>query len=322
MRRTWSSLRLRFNYRFAALPLALLLSASPLQAIASINGTEQPTNPFTVGITFKFGDIEHLCSGAMLTPYIVVTAGHCVNNPYGETATAYLFTSPGTALDAAIDPRIMQPQVVKFFVPSTFIPTVANSANDIAFLQLDKPVLSKVYLKIATRAELEQLTSSSPISGYGYGQVFETGAGYSIYPRKYDLTWKPVDSSTVIENTFSLTSKLSAPCKGDSGGPIVATLPSGKQVLVGALTGANNVLGGCSTLNEDGLYFTRLTLGYPFLPLIAGIYDPAAPVVVPTPKPSATPTTVKKTIKCRKGSVIKKVTAIKPVCPKGYKLTK
>lgn len=323
MKRTWSSSRhlSKASFLLISAVVAALVTSST-SAVASRNGVEEPTNTFTVGITFKFGTVDQLCSGALINPYIVVTAGHCVLNPNGETATSYLFTSPGTALDAAIDPRISQPQVVKFILPESFSSKVPTSQNDIAFIQLDKPVLSKIYLKFATRAELEQLTSSSPVAGYGYGQIFESGASYSIYPRRYNLDWKPIDSSTVVENTFSLTSTLSAPCKGDSGGPIVATLPSGKQVLLGALSGANNVLGGCSTLNEDGLYFTRLTLGYPFLPLLAGIYDPLTVVVAPTPKPSATPTAVKKTIKCRKGSIIKKVTALKPLCPKGYKLTK
>jgi len=50
----------------------------------------------------------------------------------------------------------------------------------------------------------------------------------------------------------------------------------------------------------------------------------ATPTPSVTPSASATPTptpnVVKKlTIKCVKGKLVKKVTAVKPVCPKGYK---
>ena len=47
----------------------------------------------------------------------------------------------------------------------------------------------------------------------------------------------------------------------------------------------------------------------------------AEPTPTPTPKPSvtSTPKVKKTTITCVKGKVIKKVTAVKPVCPKGYK---
>jgi V8-like Glu-specific endopeptidase len=316
MRRTWSSSQ-RLSEAFAAVLVpALFLSLFTFApAHASRNGVEEPKNAFTVGITFKFGSIDQLCSGAMLNPTLVATAGHCAYSPTGETGTGYIFTTPGTALDAAIDPRIVAPKVIKIFTDPLFSPLDVNNVNDIAFLQLDKPILVKSYLKFATRSDLEQLTSASSIAGYGYGRVFETGAGYSIYPRKYTMDWAPIDSTTALSNTFSLTSKTSAPCKGDSGGPIVATLPSGRTVLVGMLSGANNVQGGCGNPSADGLFYIRLTAGYPFLPLIASIYDPAATIKPPAPAK-------KVTIKCKKGSVTKKVTAVKPVCPKGYKLVK
>lgn len=315
MKRTWSSSqRLSKAITTSVLSIALVAS-SVISANASRNGSVEPTNTFTVGINFKFGEVEQLCSGAALTSTLIATAGHCAFSPTGETGTAYYFTSPGTPLDAAIDPRIVQPKVIKVYSDPQFSVADTNHVNDIVFLQLDKPITVKRYLKFATRSELNLLTAPSAIAGYGYGRVFESGAGYSIYPRRYPMQWKAIDSTTVLANTFDLTSTSSAPCKGDSGGPIVATLPSGKNVLVGVLSGANNVQGGCGSPSTDGLFYIRLTTGYNFLPLIASIYNPAT-----APE---TPVVAKKvTIKCKKGSVIKKVTAVKPVCPKGYKLTK
>ncbi len=308
MRRTWFSSQLQFKSFLAGSFVFLLAFSSSTSAIASRNGIEEPTNTFTVGISFKFGAVEQLCSGAMLTSTLVATAGHCAFSPSGDIGTDYLFTSPGTPLDAAINPAVVQPKVVKVFTDPTFSAQDVNNLNDIAFLLLDKPVFAKQYLKFATRAELEQLTSTTPVAGYGYGRVFETGAGYSIYPRKYELSWNPIDSSTVIANTFSLTSATSSPCKGDSGGPIVATLPSGKLVLIGMLSGANNVIGGCGNPSADGLFYIRLTMGYNFLPLISSIYNPI----------TALPVAKKVTITCVKGKLVKKITAFKPVCPKGY----
>jgi hypothetical protein len=43
------------------------------------------------------------------------------------------------------------------------------------------------------------------------------------------------------------------------------------------------------------------------------------PTLSPTPSPTATTTAKKVTITCTKGKISKKVTAIKPTCPKGYK---
>jgi hypothetical protein len=45
-----------------------------------------------------------------------------------------------------------------------------------------------------------------------------------------------------------------------------------------------------------------------------------APVATPSPSASAKPATPKKiTITCFKGKTSKKVTAVKPTCPTGYK---
>ena len=48
----------------------------------------------------------------------------------------------------------------------------------------------------------------------------------------------------------------------------------------------------------------------------------AADAAAAKPTPSPSPVVKKKTITCIKGKLIKKVTAVKPVCPKGYKLKK
>jgi hypothetical protein len=61
-------------------------------------------------------------------------------------------------------------------------------------------------------------------------------------------------------------------------------------------------------------------------PTIKVKYVAPKPTPTPTPTvtatPSPTPTVValkKTTITCIKGKVVKKVTGVKPVCPKGYK---
>jgi hypothetical protein len=50
--------------------------------------------------------------------------------------------------------------------------------------------------------------------------------------------------------------------------------------------------------------------------------EKVAPVITPTPTPTPTPAAKKTTIKCVKGKTTKKVTAVKPKCPSGYKLSK
>jgi hypothetical protein len=91
------------------------------------------------------------------------------------------------------------------------------------------------------------------------------------------------------------------------------------------------------SVTDDGDYYAMELSGFTFSkPIIHVKYEfgntvkatPApvtrSPTVTPTtpatPTPSVTPVVAKKlTITCIKGKLVKKVTAVKPVCPKGYK---
>lgn len=322
MKRIWFLSQLQFK-TFSIFATVVIAATSFLisPAQASRGGVEERNNTFAVGLSFKFAGVDELCSGLLLAPTIIATAGHCYYSPKGDVATDYIFTAPGQALDAPLDSRVAQPKVVKAYLDPTFNTKEFNNVNDIAFLQLDKALPGNYFMPIATADEIKNL-GGVVVKGYGYGKVYETNASYSIYPRMYSGMWKPFDSGTATSNTLMIPSASSVPCKGDSGGPIVATLSSGKQLLVGVLSGASDVVNGCGTQAADGNFYIRLTLANPYLSLISAIYDPAkAPVATPTATPAPTPAK-KVTIKCKKGSVTKKVTAVKPACPKGYKLVK
>lgn len=307
MNRIWSSSQFLRNTKFAvasAVAVILALTVVPVSH-ASRNGVEEPTNTFTVGITFKFDGVDQLCSGAMLTPTLLITAAHCAYSTSGSKGTDYQLTAPGIPLDAAINPTIVQPKVIKIFTNPTFTTQDANNNQDLAILQLDKAFPVKSYLKVATKAQILAMDSSTAIAGYGYGRVFETGMSYSIYPRKYDLQWRVIDTSTPYVNTFNIISPSATACKGDSGGPIVATQKDGSKVLVGVISGASLIVDGCGSPAADNMYYLRFTTAFAFMPLISSLYDPVVGKA-------------KITIKCKKGSTIKKVTAVKPICPKGY----
>lgn len=314
MKRIWLLSRLRFSVRKLLLVSGLLafLISSTYAATASRGGVEEIDNSFTVGFTFRFGEVSQLCSGSLLSPTLIITARHCVYSNAGQYGTDYIFSPPGTQIDAAIDPKVIPVKVKKLILDTNFQADLLSKTNDIAFIQLDKSLATKGFIKPATKVEIDSLETNT-VSGFGYGAVFETGAKYSIYPRRYNLEWKISDSSTASSSTFSIPSKTNSACKGDSGGPIVATLTNGQKVLVGVLSGAADVVDNCGSMAPDGNYYMRITKAYPFLSLVSQIYDPnALATALPTP-------TKKKVITCVKGKIIKKITGTNPKCPTGYK---
>lgn len=301
MTRTWYLSRHRFNAVFLALSLlASSLVVSP--ATASRGGVEDPNNKFTVGFTFKDGPTPSVCSGILIAPKLIVTARHCVRSDSGVDGSDYLFTNPGAAIDGAPTPAKVS--------------RIAISDEDLAFIVLDSPLSGATYLRVADTATVESLPYLSPLFGHGYGAVFETSASYSSIVRKYSLDWRTSGKDANYKNTYELVSSTATACRGDSGGPITATLQNGEQVLLAVLSGAANVQNSCGTPGLDGLYRMRVTLVHPYLSLVPEYTG--VPAAEPSPKPS------KKIVKitCVKGKVTKVVSGVKPKCPKGYVLKK
>ena len=132
----------------------------------------------------------------------------------------------------------------------------------------------------------------------------ESGFVFSITNFDRNVTW----AAEASEGTVTIS---------DTGSVTVAGLLPGKSADVTVTTTRLGYLSG-----------SKATTGYAILP------KPAEPTPTPSPTPSPEFTTaaevvdppvtiskvVKKvTIKCVKGKVTKKITAVKPVCPKGYK---
>ena len=293
----------------------LALSLTSPESIASRGGVEDKSNYFSVGFTYNDDGIPSVCSGSLLAPTIILTAGHCVLNSKGNYGSDYLFSAPGVALDAPVDPSITQPKIIKVITKPGFVVSGGNEIDDLAFIVLDKALTAKSFIPIATAEEVAALKDDATINGYGYGFVYESGKSYSSYLRKYPLSWKNLTPISPSTGTFEITSPNAVACRGDSGGPITALLPSGREVLLGVISGAANIVNGCGSQGSDGLYRMRMAQVNPFLQYVKEALEQAKAAPV---------TTAKKIIKitCVKGKLKKVVSGVKPKCPKGYQLKK
>lgn len=297
-RRTWSSSQLRSKCLVALLSLLLLtLTLNPVSA--SRGGTEDLSNKFAIGITYKDNGQPQLCSGVLISLTVVATARHCVTSHHGGDLTDYEFSNPGKSIEEA--------------VALNSILKISKSDEDLAFIQLKNPLVGGEPIPTLSSEKVLQLAKDYPINGYGYGAVFEEFKLYSDIVRKYPISWAANEAVSGLKNTYEVTSTTSAACGGDSGGP-VTTVIDGKEFLIGLMSSAAQVTDRCGELGADGKFRMKIVLVDPFLSLVPQ----------PSPSPSASPSKspVKKKIICIKGSKRVVVRAVKPKCPKGYKLKK
>ena len=298
---TWSSLQRQFKLLSFFSILILVASNFLAPAQASMGGIQVPENTFSVGFTFSQLGVDEVCSGVLISPTIIVTASHCVYSQNGSKSTNFIFAPPQTELDAPINPETKKPTVVNIF----------SSTGDIAFIQLDIPLATKGFIRVANTEEVTALKEKLQVQGYGYGKVYETGKPYSSFVRRYPLIWNSDHDS---KNTVMLTSESTTACVGDSGGAITAILPTGEEVLIAVMKGAASVVDGCAT-PVNGVYSMMATVVHPYLELISKVV--ATPVAQPTQ--TASPAPKKTKILCVKGKTKKYVYGGNPKCPKGYK---
>ena len=140
----------------------------------------------------------------------------------------------------------------------------------------------------------------------------------------YAVTSKLVSTGANAKNIIWQTNTLQTACPGDSGGPVYAKFNSEEKIFA-VQNGPYGGGGGCDTKPwPDGHIFkSSNTLIYPYIDLLRA--EPLAASIVQaydatvSKEQSATTTAKKTIITCIKGKVVKKVTAVKPACPSGYK---
>ena len=215
----------------------------------------------------------------MITPQIVVAAAHCLGNP-DHTYTNEIYTpdnlfvsKPGANIDmeSPDDPIKVMRVVLTSGYNNSFHPEAGNfitQKDDIAFYFLQRPLLDKYSIPIATLGDVSAIkTNRLMITHIGYGLH-----GVDLHdgiPRIVQLQAYPQGSSRYGNNParddFTITSQETgdkALCPGDSGSPWYATV-NGVEKLVAVTVSAS----GCRVgSNQTG--GTMGTLIYPYLDLV------------------------------------------------------
>jgi secreted trypsin-like serine protease len=186
---------------------------------AIVLGMPATDHPEAVTVdAYQAGTLEAYCSGSLVAPYVVLTAGHCVDGfdawqiraPYAGANGASAESSKGLMLDWAGNGDTLTP-----------------TAHDVALIVLSTPVTLAAYPVLATTP----VPDGTPVTNVGRvqdGTLSSTALYESMPLRVYGATsygWA-LDYIT-----------MDAVQSGDSGGPDYWSGPSG-PVLVSINSGA------------------------------------------------------------------------------------
>jgi secreted trypsin-like serine protease len=241
----------------------VLCAAAPAGAV--VGGTPVPDGRLRYVANISIADAGN-CSGTLIAPDWVVTAGHC-----GSLTGAALPTPIGMP-SLAIDVKLASVRtdgtgaedhkVTRVVVDSDYLVTNGDG-NDVTLLQLDRPsAVAPAHIAAVGERHIWDPGKNATIAGFGL-----TSENAPQPPATMQRARVPIQSDADCASavsSFDAKTMLCAgypqggtdTCQGDSGGPLLAKALDGSLRVVGATSFGE----GCAQAGKPGVY-ARLAEG-------------------------------------------------------------
>jgi secreted trypsin-like serine protease len=252
-------------------------------------GAVQSDWPFMAFIAYfdANGDLEFNCTGTVVAPNLVLTAGHCaVDETTGAPLDPAGFGVVTSSVDWTNNAQRQVSPVSEVIVEPGYDPI--SDESDAALLVLSSPTTAAT-ISLATPAETYLEAGGTAAFIAGWGETFSGDPDLQTYLQWAPTVVQPAGYCSQFNLYFDGTSELCAvdppdfltgTCNGDSGGPLAAYGPNAQLVEIGITTlGPED----CNTATAD--YFTATI---PLYSWVAHWIQAVAPPP-PTPAPSSAP---------------------------------
>jgi trypsin len=235
-----------------AMSCALMaLVAAPSGAV--VGGHDAAAGAYPANARITYG--AFMCSGTLIAPDTVLTAGHC------SSITGAAVATPASWPAALIDVRIgghttsdgEAAKVARVTVPPEYL---ATSGHDISLLTLTKPS-SKPPVKVAGAADRSIWAAGTTETIVGWG-VTEEGGDTPDVLQEAQVPITTDDYCAGAYSDFDPSQMVCAgfpqggvdTCQGDSGGPMFGTHSDGTLRIVGTTSFGD----GCARPGKPGVY--------------------------------------------------------------------
>jgi secreted trypsin-like serine protease len=270
--------------------LALLTPTAP----AIVGGTDVPEGERGY-VAFITIDQVASCTGTLVSPTFVITAGHCsnlgtgtpVNVPIGKAGQEIEVTLGSVKRD---DPAGEKPAVKRVIVHPDYVFTEnLGSSYDVALLELATPS-KQTPVKVVGKGEEALFAPGTMAQIAGFGLTEENGSSAQTM-QQAEVPITTDDYAKSAYESFEAGTQLGAgfpqggvdSCQGDSGGPLIVKAPDGSLRLVGDTSYGD----GCARAGKPGIY-GRLGSDQMRDFIIANAPDAVAKPPAATPAPAST----------------------------------
>lgn len=203
-------------------------------AQAILNGQpDGDAHPYVGMVT----DFEYVCSGALISPTVFITAAHCFDDPGQDVSVT--FDPDGFADDSVFVSGSWYPDPEFCIACSGGLP--GFDTHDVAVVILDEPVKLSSYAQLPSLGLVDRLPMGQRVQLVGYGiqdtlNKLDPGEFFTRYRAPAQLIQA---NGRISEEFLKVTANPAkgkgAVCSGDSGGPILRG-----DTILGVVSFGNN----------------------------------------------------------------------------------